>query len=327
VRVRAAKQVAHAAPDEIRRRKALERGQQPLHSGHAPDALAQILSIGHGVSPSKMRRAWIATAVSLALLGFAPGAGAATATYTEWWDKYGLKATITVTAAPGERNDIVVQTTGPRMRITDSVPLTAGPGCAPEADGSVTCPAAYAIRVEAGDLDDRLRLEHGSAGNDLRGGAGDDVLVAGDFGTLFDGGPGNDRLVGGSGSDFFLEGEAANGGDVMEGDVGDTVVYTKRSRAVRADLDAEADDGERGERDRIGDAIGTVLGGSGPDILVGTRSPTSSMGRAARTCCPAGAGRTGSRAVRTCSPVGAPTSASTAGRATTSWAGAAATTS
>jgi hypothetical protein len=39
VRVGPAQEVAHGAADEIGRRKPLERRQQPLHSGHAPDAL------------------------------------------------------------------------------------------------------------------------------------------------------------------------------------------------------------------------------------------------------------------------------------------------
>jgi Ca2+-binding RTX toxin-like protein len=224
-----------------------------------------------------MRRAWIATAVSAGLLATAPGAGAATATYTERWDKYGPKGTVTVAAAPGERNDILVQTTPAATRITDSVPLTAGQGCAPQADGSVSCPPPYGIGVEAGDLGDRVRVEDGNAL--LLGGAGDDELVvAGDFGASLDGGPGDDRLVGGSASAFFLEGAAANGGDVMEGDARDTVVYTKRSRPVRADLDSAADDGERGERDRIGAGVGTVLGGRASDVLVGNSLPNTLYG-------------------------------------------------
>ena len=40
--VGAAQQVAHGAADEIRRRKPLERREQPLHAGQKPHALPQL---------------------------------------------------------------------------------------------------------------------------------------------------------------------------------------------------------------------------------------------------------------------------------------------
>jgi Ca2+-binding RTX toxin-like protein len=76
-------------------------------------------------------------------------------------------------------------------------------------------------------------------------------------------------MVGGAGHDDFLEDAVANGGDVMEGGEFDRVLYTQRTRPVRVELDAQADDGERGEHDRVGRAIEAVLGGAGADTLIG----------------------------------------------------------
>ena len=57
--VGAAQQVAHRPAHEVRGREALERWQQPAHSGQAPNALAQVLRGQHqsrtGIPAARMR--------------------------------------------------------------------------------------------------------------------------------------------------------------------------------------------------------------------------------------------------------------------------------
>jgi len=191
--------------------------------------------------------------------------------------------TLRVTASPGELNTIFVRYVG-AIIVTDSVPLTAGADCTTFSDG-VTCEqpgyTSAAIEVEAGDLDDTVTVASGDEIPALlSGGAGDDVLRgSGASRSLFrySGGDGDDRMIGGLGSDIFLEGPAANGSDVFRSDTGDRryedrVVYRERVHGVRADLDGDADDGEPGERDRIGPGVESIIGGAGPDRLVGNAS-------------------------------------------------------
>jgi hemolysin type calcium-binding protein len=83
-------------------------------------------------------------------------------------------------------------------------------------------------------------------------------------------------MIGGSAGDTFLEGRSRNGSDTMvsgnraAGDAGpDMVDYRARRSPVRADLEGDRDDGAPGERDRIGPGVGSLVGGDGPDVLVG----------------------------------------------------------
>ncbi|MDQ3588272.1 MAG: hypothetical protein M3375_07990, partial [Actinomycetota bacterium] len=104
----------------------------------------------------------------------------------------------------------------------------------------------------------------------LDGGSGNDQLAAGeDFGR-FTGGPGRDRMVGGQASDVFREGRSSSGADTMIGQGGrDVVSYSGRRRGIRADLSGDRDDGQRGERDRIGRDVEDLVGGPGRDRLRG----------------------------------------------------------
>ena len=103
--------------------------------------------------------------------------------------------------------------------------------------------------------------------------------------TEFDGGPGDDRMTGGTGVDLFVEGSAPNGSDLMIGGSearpnyvvepkyrGDEVSYAGRARQIRADLDGDRDDGERGEDDQIGSDVEGISGGAGDDALGGNAS-------------------------------------------------------
>jgi hypothetical protein len=229
-----------------------------------------------------MCRLWIAAAVPALFLASAPPCLAARAEVAVEWDKYGARSILYVTAAAGERNEIVVTRVADRLRVRDATPVTAGGSCEPQPDGSVVCfGSAQAflsrLHVDAGDLDDSVGTEAGRP-TYLEGGAGNDELTVGtqpgiEPGAVFEGGPGDDRMVGAGGHDVFHEGAVANGSDVIEADASDSVVYTQRTGPVRVDLDAEADDGEPGERDRVGREAGTVLTGAGEDTLVGNELP------------------------------------------------------
>lgn len=149
---------------------------------------------------------------------------------------------LTYTGAPGERNDVRISrarnghvtiadpgaTVVPRdVTNTDAgargVPQS---GCAPRGPHVVVCnkPARSSgeVRVLAGDLNDRVRLEAGAAiAVDASGGPGDDVLAGALGGDFLRGGAGDDVLVGGGGRDSLYGDEGADrlsggaGGDAL----------------------------------------------------------------------------------------------------------------
>src|SRR4029079_7960403 len=96
----------------------------------------------------------------------------------------------------------------------------------------------------------------------VNGWAGNDELF---------GGPGDDILRGHSGSDAFYADTTIDGSDRMLGGEGlDTVSYFDRTVGVNVTLDdGQANDGETGENDELVD-IEDVVGGWGPDVLVGS---------------------------------------------------------
>jgi Ca2+-binding RTX toxin-like protein len=229
-----------------------------------------------------MRQAWIGTALLVPLLA-AGSSQAATVSAVQGSDRFTNIVDVLVVADPGERNQLVLESLPDHggTRVRDSVPLRAGFQCELLMDGSVICPGAgVRVTVEAGDLDDRVEVDSIGSVRSLDGGDGDDLLIAtGETPSVFTGGPGADRMVGGTGADYFFEkGPDANGSDVMEGDAHDTVSYRQRTTNIHADLAGDADDGEAGERDRIGTGIRTLLGGFGHDRLAGGPGPNVLMG-------------------------------------------------
>lgn len=129
-------------------------------------------------------------------------------------------------------------------------------GVADDGPGRNANVAADVEEVVGSDGDDRLAA--GSAGATLVGGAGADTLL---------GGAGADRLRGGFGDDL-LDGSA--GADVLDGeDDVDTATYASRTDRVVVRLDAAADDGAAGEGDLVSTTVEVVVGGAGPDDLVG----------------------------------------------------------
>jgi Ca2+-binding RTX toxin-like protein len=227
-----------------------------------------------------MRRAWIATG-ALTLLLTAPAAARAVTVEIE---KQPVVAVV-VTAAPGERNDIVLTIGHSGWHVDDPNPMVAGPGCFSDVDNTVSCPdpgnSVRAVRVAAGDGDDSIWSGFGDeVFTFLSGGAGDDLLEsAGTSPTQFTGGSGDDELRGGPGRDVFLEDRSPNGSDLIAGDRfsgteppgrhRDVVSYRGRTRGVSVDLDGNRDDGAPGERDQVAPDVESILGGRGPDRLVG----------------------------------------------------------
>ena len=202
----------------------------------------------------------------------------------------------------GERNNLTLREVGEEVQVRDVAGVATGSGCRRENGGDSTsaiCSPALdeytldgrqGIVVALGDLNDAAVVEKGRAGADgavpqgvgadLRGGDGEDALrevVSRQLGetsvTRFEGGMWDDRMMG---VGTFDEGSRANGSDAMLG--GGTVSYVRRSAAVRADLSGDADDGERGEGDRVGGATNNLVGGHGPDVLTGDAFPNEIAG-------------------------------------------------
>jgi Ca2+-binding RTX toxin-like protein len=236
-----------------------------------------------------MRRLGTGVAVLTLSLATATPSLAAKAEVAGGSSKYGGYSILYVTAAPGERNEIVVTESGGALRVTDSSPVTVGGSCDAQPDGSAVCQGSQQrplteLRVDAGDLDDSVRIEFGRVY--LSGGDGKDTLaVIGLATVVFAGGSGDDRMTGGVGLDFFREGSGANGSDVMMGGSPpdssgsfantDKVSYADRVNPVHADLEGDADDGEAGEHDQIGADVESIRGGAGADLLAGTAGPNS----------------------------------------------------
>jgi Ca2+-binding RTX toxin-like protein len=249
-----------------------------------------------------MRQGWTAAVAAMVTLAVVPDGQAATVSIAHQGQGYGLNWTLWVVAQPGERNEIVVSYGATGIRVTDSVPLSAGDHCALQLDGSVSCQPLPGSRESslhgrAGDLDDTVRFDTPSTSSTyLVGGPGDDVLSGGGVHADFTGGSGDDTMTGGPGHDLFHEGRAANGSDAMtEGPGADRydrsrVLYSARARPVHADLAGDADDGEPGERDRIGADIDSVVGGSGSDTLVGNAAANDLAGHGGRDLLIGGAG-------------------------------------
>ena len=88
--------------------------------------------------------------------------------------------------------------------------------------------------------------------NKLVGNGGNDTLNGLDGNDTLDGGTGKDSLVGGTGTDL--------------------ADYSKRTEALKLDLDGIADDGAAGENDMLSADIENINGGSGNDWIVGNGS-------------------------------------------------------
>jgi hypothetical protein len=246
-------------------------------------------------------------AVSIALATAAGSASAATVAIEPIYDKAAWTADrVSLRAAPGEVNDVTVAGSTPgTITVTDRVPLEPGRDCVAESALVVRCTARHMfslqLKVRLDDGDDAFRPTslHASSAR-LFGGPGDDRLIGlADAFTSFTGGPGDDRMEGGSQGDTFFEDARRNGGDTLLGGPAaepgvlafdDAVVYRQRRRPLRIRLDGKRNDGEVGERDLIGLDVELVVGGSGPDVMIGSQLRNSLSGGPGRDLLRGGAG-------------------------------------
>lgn len=82
-------------------------------------------------------------------------------------------------------------------------------------------------------------------------------------------------MRGGFGDDVL---DGAGGPDVLDGEEGvDTATYAGRSARVVIRLDDVADDGAPGESDLVATTVEVVIGGSGPDDLVGAANVANTL--------------------------------------------------
>jgi Ca2+-binding RTX toxin-like protein len=110
--------------------------------------------------------------------------------------------------------------------------------------------------------------------NYIRAGGGNDLVCGGDGHDFLYDGKGHDRFYGGAGEDF-LEQESIER-DFFDGGPGfDAVDYTSRTYDQYVNLrDRKANDGVRGEHDRLL-SVGSVYTGSGNDVLVAGTEPNT----------------------------------------------------
>jgi Ca2+-binding RTX toxin-like protein len=192
----------------------------------------------------------VATSLLAATAITAPLAGATTVSYAP-------DGALLVTAAPGERNGLSLQTeySGPRLVVyegaasTGSATLVPGPGCEVQGTTAVVCPwtPSAGVRVDLGDGDDRAALSSElppGAAITLAGGDGvDDLQASYDSGPVtLDGGAGNDKLVGGPAADTIAGGDGADaldgkgGADHLSGGAGDDTFTGDGTKSPAGDV-------------------------------------------------------------------------------------------
>jgi hypothetical protein len=234
-----------------------------------------------------MRRSALLT-VALLATALAPAGAHATTVSLEShlvpaYREQTLVATLTVGAASGEGNDLVIRvdkhpstSADISILITDAgAALHPGAGCASAPVGGLTCSlsswAQLTADVDLGDGDDQLTVI-GPTVVQADGGPGADRLDAMQaWSAKLSGGDGADILLGGEGYDTLMGGPGA---DAISGGAGrDTVSYADHASDVAVLLGGTTDDGARGEGDSIAHDVERVVGGRGNDLLVGTDGP------------------------------------------------------
>lgn len=245
-----------------------------------------------------MRRSILSLALAFALvaaLALSAGASASTVrvkrTFSASNEVSIATAELVFRAGRRERNGVQFRLiSGRRLVVSDRAGVAAGRNCRRLSRRKALCRLGrrqasniYSVTARLGDRDDRLRFRGDPAffynSTSLSGGSGNDELLGSraEIDT-FDGGSGNDRMIGGEGQAVFEEGRSANGRDTMAGERGgsfDLVDYSRRRRGVRADLVGDRDDGQAGERDKIGSDVDNVSSGRGNDVLSGNGRPNA----------------------------------------------------
>lgn len=203
---------------------------------------------------------------------------------------------VTFKAAKGEVNDVTVTNVLGRLRFHDDNNRVRARGDCDQVNRSTAiCPSTEDIaQVRLGNRHDKAKVEglvtvfggdgndtlRGSPGNDfLNGERGNDTLHGLANSDDLTGGPGRDRVFGGSGDDDLFDGEtdAQAAPDLYRGgssrdtrfgrDKGDTIDYSKRTRALDIDL-SRGRPKHGGDRDVIR-GLESIVGSSAGDRLSG----------------------------------------------------------
>jgi len=195
--------------------------------------------------------------IALAALAVAaPAAQASTVSYAP-------DGALTVTAGPGEKNKLGIQSTDDPGRVvvyegTPGLTVDAPSPCTPQGADAASCPLpAQGVRVNLGDGDDwgyiSFDLPH-DIPMAISGGPGNDRLQSSNDGqpTTLDGGPGDDTLQGGPSTDTLIGGD---GDDTLEG------------REAADHLDGGAGDDVLSGDGNTDVAPDTIDGGPGTDTI------------------------------------------------------------
>ncbi|HEY6887281.1 MAG TPA: calcium-binding protein [Solirubrobacter sp.] len=155
---------------------------------------------------------------------------------------------------------VTIRTEGGDTVFVSSAIGLGGPGCMQVDGETATCPTAAATIVNTLAGDDTIDAGGLGAGTSLQvdAGLGGDYITDGAGNDTISGGPGGDVWIAGAGNDVFA------GGD---GD--DTVDYSGRGNPLTVMLNGQPVSGEAGEADTVGADVEGVLGGQGPDTIVG----------------------------------------------------------
>lgn len=190
----------------------------------------------------------------------------------------GADGVLTVTARPGERNDVAVLDAGSAWTVSDASGLQAGAGCAATSRTSALCTGASPegrrppVLVDLKDRGDRA-LAYDNGGGPLvvlLGGLGDDVLTNNATGSA--------QAFGGPGDDVI--GAATHGGHALLDGGGGADTLTLADFASSATLSGGAGDDELRRTPTGSGPMGleTLDGGGGDDALVGTYNPETITG-------------------------------------------------
>jgi Ca2+-binding RTX toxin-like protein len=215
------------------------------------------------------------TLVSAAALGLlATPALASTATVS-------AGSRVNVNGQGNERNQLAVAYDAgtDAYIVTDVAGVDATGACTGVDATTATCPAAgiASITVNGGGGSDLITLDAATipraVEGDLDGGSGNDRLTGSTADDALAGSSGEDSLIGGAGAD-----------EIRGGSDRDTGFYADRTTRVIVTV-GSGDDDDGNEVDQSGNARDTVrsdvevvVGGSGPDLLIGDTSSESLIG-------------------------------------------------
>ena len=124
------------------------------------------------------------------------------------------------------------------------------------------------ITVDASSRKKAIKITGNSNGNILKGGSGDDTIIAGSTSSTISGGSGNDLLKGNEGNDSISGGK---GNDSIYGfDGNDTIIAGEGADTIYGGFDDDILNGGAGNDVIYGDeGYDTITGGAGADILYG----------------------------------------------------------